>query len=231
MSKQEVITSINKQCQQQLQDLVLFLGVKNKRSSTVTLLDIDTSAGQLTVSYGRKHYTAKCSNVLKDGCESPVELYDLFHRIHRELAMQRGLSPLKLTTVTPPQGLIDYAVILGVFLPTICYFYRPLLYILFGWNDYSREIVPVLDNDRILLAIIIGEFTTHLLETLWWLHPLLTFHRVPRASPLWFQWTFWGILEGYGPVRRLNQGRSYCNDPDNAPSTPPLILEPSGTFQ
>lgn len=215
MDQQEVIFNINKQCQWHLQDLValLLLGregsnARERSQEAVTLLDIDFQKG-LVLRQGGKVYSCSLGSVDSGGTGDdgsmavPTRLYDLFHDIHKNMAQEQGKAPWQVKKVIPPSSVVDWAVILLVALPTVCYYYRPVLYWLFlPFGDHSL-LLHKLDHNATLLSIIVAEFVTHALETWWFLWPELQFHRV--SQKLWLPWILWGLLEGYGPVRRLKR--------------------------
>ena len=59
-----------------------------------------------------------------------------------------------------------------------------------------------LDSDLVLRLIIVAEFLTHAFETLIFVVPRLKYYRVPGEFVP--EWLLLGLLEGYGPARRLD---------------------------
>lgn len=224
VNKQDVVKNINSQCQWQLHDLVILLSkerdipMDTRVDAKVTLLDINWCGAMTLECLGQTYSCDGCvdsANKMLLQMNDPTKLYDIFHETHRHVTNKNNMAPWSIDKVIGPNSLVDWLIILGVCLPSLCYFYRPVLYILFAWDTHSKTVLHWLDNDKVLLAIIILEFFTHAMETWRFLIPQLKFHRVHPA--IWPQWLFWGLLEGYGPVRRL---KSYTA----TLSIPPLVV-------
>lgn len=211
MNKQDVVKNINGQCQWQLQDVVKLLSKEGEITldsldEKVTLLDINWDGAMTLECLGKTYSFDGCvdnANNEASQLNDPTKLYDIFHEVHKHITNKNNMAPWRINKVIGPTSLLDWLIILGVCLPTICYFYRPFLYVLFAWDTRHKTVLQWLDNDKVLVAIIILEFFTHGIETWRFLIPQLRFHRVnPKLLP---QWLFWGLLEGYGPVRRLQR--------------------------
>ncbi|CCD26269.1 uncharacterized protein NDAI_0H00950 [Naumovozyma dairenensis CBS 421] len=143
-----------------------------------------------------------------DGSD-PEEMDEILTNIGTDATKSRGLSSFQINEVKCPSSLVDWLIILGVTLPTLCYLYRPVLYYLFecipsfGYSNIKETLVTILDDDFVIIMIIISEFVIHFVETWFLLRPKLLYYRVPTDFIL--EWYFFGILEGYGPVKRLEQ--------------------------
>lgn len=105
-------------------------------------------------------------------------------------------SLLKINTCLSPSTLADFLVLLVVPLPMVCYIYKPLLL----WIPIIGSILY--DNEPYLITIIILEILCHIIESVIFITPLLSYYSIP--VDLQVEWYVWGLLEGYGPVRRLN---------------------------
>ena len=105
-------------------------------------------------------------------------------------------SLLKINTCLSPRTLADFLVLLVVPLPIVCYIYKPLLL----WIPIIGSILY--DNESYLITIIILEILCHITESIIFITPLLSYYSIP--IDLQVEWYIWGLLEGYGPVRRLN---------------------------
>ena len=95
-------------------------------------------------------------------------------------------------------------ILVGVALPPLCYLYRPALHAIFFLvpNPVGSTLEAWLDSDLVLRLIIVAEFLTHALETLIFVVPRLKYYRVPGEFVP--EWLLLGLLEGYGPARRLD---------------------------
>ncbi|CCF59472.1 hypothetical protein KAFR_0H00630 [Kazachstania africana CBS 2517] len=117
-------------------------------------------------------------------------------------------SSIKIDTVVPPDNILDMLIIAGVCLPSVCYFNRDILTLtLSPLNMFIPQLgnglLRLLNNDSVLISIIILEFAVHLTESLVFLRPRLNYYNVPSRCAI--KWYFWGIIEGYSPVRRINR--------------------------
>lgn len=127
-------------------------------------------------------------------------------RLAHAAAEKLGKRYDALDRVLYPSSIADFAVIVLVLLPPLAYFYRPLLHILFpSWFPVIGRLGDFLDNTKILLAIIVLEFGIHIGEVVFGLWPLLYYHRITEAPDLLTEFLFYGILEGYGPIRRMKE--------------------------
>lgn len=245
MNKEEVLKSINDQCQYQLNHLceiferekIPYKSVDNEHNADTTtkikLVDINLN-GEISLNNKDKIYRYHFTDTeVKDTADTdkdddPSKLYDMFHSIYKTLIERYPIDHCqKLDKVIPPNTMLDWLIIGLVCLPTLCYLNRSVLYGLFGWNQYlSSMIVPILDNDTILITIIILEFVTHSIETYMFLIPKLKSCKIP--SKLWPRWIIWGVIEGYGPVRRIDNYCQHCcnlNQDQNSILKPLLVVD------
>lgn len=129
---------------------------------------------------------------LKDWSEARPRLVEMA----KSAAKERGFSHVQINEMRYPESFADYTIIVLAFFPLACYYRRNLL-------SYVPFVGHYFDNDYLLLGIQIAAFLCHILECLILLKPILDFYRVP--TDFLVEWYFFGILEGYGPVRRLKQ--------------------------
>lgn len=128
---------------------------------------------------------------------SNASVMERLNKMIIDAAAKRQLSIVQVKKSLAPSTIADILVLLAVPLPLVCYFYRPLLH-------YIPIIGSLLyDKDNYLLIIIALELCIHMCESIVFLRPKLRYYRVPTDCQI--EYYFWGILEGYSPVRRLNQ--------------------------
>lgn len=246
MNKEDVLKSINNQCQCQLTKLcqifekikIPYQTIENSNcvgKAKVELIDINLD-GEIVLNDGNKiyryHFDSNDMNAIDTNKENdPSQLYVMFRHICKTLMERYQIDHYpKLDKVIPPNNILDWLIIGLVCLPTLCYLNRSILHYLFNWNGYlSSILIPILDDDTVLITIIILEFVTHAIETCMFLVPKLQSYKVP--SKLWYRWIIFGVIEGYGPVRRIDNYSSYydcscyCNQDQNQNSTmKPLLV-------
>lgn len=226
MNREEVLKSINNQCQCQLVNLshifeqikVSYKTIDNNScvdNAKINLVDINLD-GKIVLKDGNKIYTYRfdsndMESIVKNKEDDSSKLYDVFRSMCKLLSERYQIDHhQKVNEIIPPNTILDWLVIGLVCLPTLCYLNRSVLHYLFDWNGYlSSVLIPILDNDTVLLTIIILEFVTHSIETYMFLIPKLRTYKVPNK--LWYGWMIWGIIEGYGPVRRIDNYSSDCD--------------------
>ncbi|QLL30818.1 hypothetical protein HG536_0A06330 [Torulaspora globosa] len=132
---------------------------------------------------------------LKDWSEAKSRLVTMAH----EAADKRNLSHIQINDMSYPDTAIEYIVIIGVFLPFICYKWRKVL----SWLPLPSLVIEFLDNDNVLRGIMALAIVTHVLETWTLLRPRLNYYRVP--TDFLVEWYLFGLLEGFAPVKRLER--------------------------
>ena len=205
-----VMTELNLNNQLLLQDILCVYGhiaIDNKISH-IRLTTLD----DLHMTLQFKHadipsLVEKIIQVDNDQDDSEADMKSRLLRMGEHAAMKRGLSTVQVNEMAYPGSILEYLIIFGVCLPTLCYKFRKLLYFGFQWiplpQDLSNLLLKFLDNDSVLLSIIVLELIIHLGETLLLLRPRLEYYRVPNDFLI--EWYFFGLLEGYAPVRRLGK--------------------------
>ncbi|CAB4256007.1 similar to Saccharomyces cerevisiae YDR476C Putative protein of unknown function [Maudiozyma barnettii] len=167
-----------------------------KKIATANLSDIDSDS--IVISFTVPDIALPIDKVILYPADCLVGSdNEKFTRLLLQTVHRTGKSLVKLNTCLPPGTLPDFLVLLLVPLPVVCYFFdQLLLYIpLFGEALYN--------NPNYLRCIIALELLCHLCESLVFLRPLMYKYSVP--FDLQIEWYMWGLLEGYGPVRRINQ--------------------------
>ncbi|CUS23748.1 LAQU0S11e03400g1_1 [Lachancea quebecensis] len=129
---------------------------------------------------------------LEDWSEARPRLVEM----SKAAAKKRGYSHVQINEMSYPDSLVDYMIILFVFFPLACYIRRDLL-------NYVPFVGPYFNNDALLIGIQTAAFVIHLFECIFLLKPKLDFYRVP--TDFLIEWYLFGMLEGYGPVRRFNE--------------------------
>ncbi|CAI4059409.1 hypothetical protein SKDZ_04G6670 [Saccharomyces kudriavzevii ZP591] len=208
-----LIVSINDRHKLGLEDCLAVFGHVpiTKAVKHVRLKEIDTQTSTFTLKF---LHTDTGQNIEKivyfidndsgNDIRTAAGIKQVFDRMFRIAAEKRNLSPVQIDTVEYPCTLTDLLIIAGVALPSLCYFYRPALHALFSLvpNPVGAALEKWLDSDRVLQVIILAEFLTHALETLIFIVPRLKYYRVPGEFVP--EWLLLGLLEGYGPARRLD---------------------------
>lgn len=198
---QDLLANMNKKHKLALEDyLYVFGGVSSsEKVLNVRLLNLDSQCMTILFNHKDIEYDIEKIIIFEPPLEDRSEATARLNRMAREAAAKRHLAHFQINDMVYPQSFIEYLVLLGVFLPMLCYKFRPLLY----WLPIPLHIRQWLDNDVILRTIMLLEVLMHLAETLIFLRPKLQFYRVPPDFLI--EWYLFGILEGFAPVKRLSR--------------------------
>ncbi|CCK69712.1 uncharacterized protein KNAG_0C06160 [Huiozyma naganishii CBS 8797] len=183
-----------------LQDILFVYGGVQRHITSVELRTVDRD--NLTIDYSCSHGSMMEKSVTIPEKFRSANSTDAVRAMAHEACQVRGLSPYEIREVIPPNTVLDWLIVGGVFLPTLCYVYRPALYCLGKLPLFPAAVLALLDNDRVLLAIIVLEFVAHAAETLFIVVPKLQYYRTRSQDRT--AWLLLGLLEGYGPARRLD---------------------------
>lgn len=196
---QDLLADMNKKHKLALEDYLYVFGGVSEKVINVRLLNIDSQCMTILFNHKDIEYDIEKAIIfeppLKDRSEAVARLNHMAH----EAAAKRQLAPFQVNDMAYPGSVMEYLVILGVFLPILCYKFRPLLYRL----PIPLHVCQLLDSDAVLRTIILLEFLTHLAETLIFLKPKLHFYRVPPDFLI--EWYLFGMLEGFAPLKRLTR--------------------------
>ncbi|CAI4057778.1 hypothetical protein SUVZ_02G5810 [Saccharomyces uvarum] len=208
-----LIVSINETHKLGLQDCLAVFGHVpiTKAVKHVKLTDIDTQTSTFTLRFLHTETGQHMEKIVYfidndsgNDTRTAAGIKQIFDRMFRIAAEKRHLSPVQVATVQYPCTLVDLLIIVGVTLPALCYLHRPALHCIFSLvpGPVGATLERWLDSDRVLQLIILAEFVTHGLETIFFTVPRLKYYRVPGEFVP--EWLFLGLLEGYGPARRLD---------------------------
>ncbi|AJU71577.1 AFH_G0013230.mRNA.1.CDS.1 [Saccharomyces cerevisiae] len=208
-----LIVSINDTHKLGLEDCLAVFGHVpiTKAVKHVRLTEIDTQTSTFTLKF---LHTETGQNIEKiiyfidndtgNDTRTATGIKQIFNKMFRIAAEKRKLSLIQIDTVEYPCTLVDLLILVGVALPPLCYLYRPALHAIFFLvpNPVGSTLEAWLHSDLVLRLIIVAEFLTHALETLIFVVPRLKYYRVPGEFVP--EWLLLGLLEGYGPARRLD---------------------------
>lgn len=208
-----LIVSINETHKLGLQDCLAVFGHVpiTKAVKHVKLMDIDTQTSTFTLRFLHTETGQHIEKIVYfidndsgNDTRTAAGIKQIFDRMFRIAAEKRHLSPVQVATVEYPCTLVDWLILVGVTLPALCYLHRPVLHCIFSLvpNPVGATLETWLNSDRVLLLIILAEFVTHALETVFFIVPRLKYYRVPGEFVP--EWLLLGLLEGYGPARRLD---------------------------
>ncbi|QLQ78381.1 hypothetical protein HG537_0A06280 [Torulaspora globosa] len=198
---QRIVTHMNKDHKLALEDyLYVYGGVPiTEKIKHVRLQSIELESMTLQFSHEDidcdVEKTIVFKPALKDWSEAKSRLVTMAH----EAADKRNLSRIQINDMSYPDTFVEYLVIIGVFMPFICYKWRQVLL----WLPLPSIVVEFLDNDNVLRVIMVLEILTHFLETWTLLRPRLNYYRVP--TDFLVEWYLFGLLEGFAPVKRLER--------------------------
>ncbi|CEP63735.1 uncharacterized protein LALA0_S09e01332g [Lachancea lanzarotensis] len=198
MSPESIVAHMNKSHKLALEDYLYAYGdvpitdqIANVRLEKIELTHMTLSFNHFDVEFEIEKVVL-FDPPLQDWAESRPRLVEMA----KIAAAKRGFSHVQINELSPPSGLLGYGFIALVFLPLMCYFYRPLL-------NYVPFVGSYFDNGRLLLGIELAAFIIHVGECVFYLKPRLDFYRVP--TDFLIEWYFFGCLEGYPAVRRFEQ--------------------------
>lgn len=188
-----------------LKDILCVYGKVKQRPYAVKLQGVDAQAMELNFKNHESDTQMTKFVDIRDQLEGVSPDYnEVVMSLARQSARKLNKSFNKLDKVLYPCGVADLLVILAVLLPPLCYLYRPLLHWLFPPQaPVLGQLGQLVDSDYRLLAVIVLEFAIHAGEVYLGLWPLLHYYRITESPDLLIEYTLFGLLEGYGPIRRL----------------------------
>lgn len=126
------------------------------------------------------------------------EARDKLVSMAKDSAANRGFSYVRINEMSYPGQFVEYFIIAMVMLPFFALVNKTFLQYL----PLPSSIINLLSQDKVLVSVIIFTVTCHALECYYLLRPRLNYHRVP--TDFLVEWYFFGMIEGYGAVRRFN---------------------------
>ncbi|CCE62203.1 hypothetical protein TPHA_0C00460 [Tetrapisispora phaffii CBS 4417] len=199
--QQDAITAFNANHRLALTDILYFYGHVpiTSKITAVRLLSYDLQSMTIRFHHNEVEFDIDKLIVFETPLTQLSDFTVYIDKMVRKAAKERNYSHIQINEVVYPNNIVEYIIIVAVFLPLMCYFYRPLLHLL-PLPEFIKEF---LDNDFILIAIEALAIITHILETYILLRPKLKFYRVP--TDFLIEWYALGLLEGYAPAKRLEQ--------------------------
>ncbi|KAL3237409.1 uncharacterized protein RNJ42_00943 [Nakaseomyces bracarensis] len=200
-----IIAHWNTERSHNLKDILCVNGKVKERPYSIRLVGVEGDALEFAFKMDESNDVTLTKYVNLDRIEKETDEEALVRLAHAA-SKKQGKTYDKLDRVLYPCTVADFAVIALVLLPIFSYAYRPFLHVLFpSWLPLIGRLGNFLDNDKILLAVIILEFAIHIAEVVFVLWPLLYHYRITESPDLLTEFLFYGILEGYGPIRRMKE--------------------------
>ncbi|GCE98103.1 hypothetical protein ZYGM_000970 [Zygosaccharomyces mellis] len=196
---QDLLANMNKKHKLALEDYLYVFGGVSEKVINVRLLNIDPRCMTILFNHKDIEYDIEKAIIFEPPLEDRSEAVARLNYMAHEAAAKRQLAHFQINDMAYPESVMEYLIILAVFLPIACYKFRSLLY----WLPIPLNVRQSLDNDTVLKTIILLEFLTHLVETLFFLKPKLLFYRV--TPDFLIEWYLFGMLEGFAPLKRLKR--------------------------
>ena len=200
-----IIARYNKHYREQMKDILYVHGKITTptlhRMQQPTLKSIDTDS--ITISFKLPSLQSEIDKVIPLPLETErsgttESITKALNQLIIDSASKRNLSLAQITTVVAPNSLQDFLVLLLTPLPALC----------LTWPQFVLPYIPVLgsylmDKPDYITAIFIAEILIHALECIVLLRPQLEYFRVQPDVAI--EWYLFGLLEGYGAVRRVKE--------------------------
>ncbi|KAI8956834.1 hypothetical protein F5Y11DRAFT_341745 [Daldinia sp. FL1419] len=200
--KDRIISHMNSDHYRELEHyLRAFNGLSASAARGAQLTDMTTDAMIIRTASGATHSVA-IRPPLASAADARVRLVDMA----MEALQKLGLSDIRITTITRPQGL-GAATFLGVSLYVVCVATLPLVQPgTTAWELLDRYF-PFGGVSRyfwVVRAILVPTVVLHLFETWWMARSRLTKHGVEPWSGLWLLWIGNTLIEGYPAMVRFD---------------------------
>lgn len=167
--------------------------------SNVRLFNIELEYMTLQFQHGAVEYDIEKTILFQPPLNDWSEARERLVSMANEAAKKRNLSTIQVNDMSYPSTVLELIILVLAQLPLVCYYFRSVLY----WLPIPLALKQFLDSDVTLLGVTLLAYITHALEVLFLLKPRLEFYRVP--TDFLIEWYLFGILEGYAPVKRLEQ--------------------------
>ncbi|KAH3899446.1 uncharacterized protein SCDLUD_004889 [Saccharomycodes ludwigii] len=212
-TRESVIRHINKNYRASLHDYIYVYGTVDEKLPIRQLRLVDCDLDSITISYLKDFQLQDDEDLFEiikfdqgtRKCLNYAEVQDKLIEMAEVAAKKRNLSHIQINEMRYPTSFLDILIIILVFLPTMSYIWLlPLQDLL---KKSELPIIVFLSQNlfqpKILIGIQLAAIFTHFLEIYILLKPKLTFYRVPTDYLV--EWWFFGLLEGYGVIRRFNE--------------------------
>lgn len=197
---QSIIAHMNKDHKHSLEDYLYVYGniPITKKVSHVRMKDFDVDHMTLVFQHSDIDFDVEKVIVFDPPLQGLSMAREKLVVMAKEAAAKLNHSHVIINAVAYPQNFIEYLIIFLAFLPFAAYKNRSILMYL----PFPAVIVQFLSKDFVLIAVMLFVLVVHGAECIFLLRPKLNFYRVP--TDFLVEWYFFGMLEGYGAIRRFN---------------------------
>ena len=198
------IARYNKHYREQMKDILYVHGKITAptlhRMQQPTLKSID--ADSITISFKLPSLQSEIDKVIPlpetEQSFTTESITKALNQLIIDSAAKRNLSLAQITTVVAPNSLQDFLILMLIPLPALCLI----------WPQSILPYIPILgpylsDKPDFISAICVVELLIHALECIVLLRPQLEYYRVQPDVAI--EWYLFGLLEGYGAVRRVKE--------------------------
>ncbi|KAI1479416.1 hypothetical protein K445DRAFT_322977 [Daldinia sp. EC12] len=200
--KTRIISHMNEDHYRELEHyLRAFNGLSASAARGAQLTDMTTETMTIRTASGATHSVA-IKPPLASAADARVRLVDMA----MEALQKLGLSDIRITTFTPPQG-VGAATFLGVSLYIVCAATLPLVRPGTAAWTFLDEYFPFGGVARyfwVVRAILVPTVVLHLFEAWWMARSRLTKHGIDAYSKLWLLWIGDTLMEGYPAMVRFD---------------------------